>query len=281
MPVFQTSGPVTLDVKLPAGDLNITATSREDTAVEVRPANPSRSADVKCADKTRVEYVDGTIYVEAPEPQLSLGRPPKLEILVGLPEGSRIDFAAASADTRMTGRLGDVTVTTASGDVRIDRCTGLAVRTESGDVTCDVTEGSARVRTSSGRISLREMYGEAEVTTASGKIDLGTVGGDATVKSASGDVRIRTAGGSVQVKSASADVTVESVARGNLSITSSSGDVKVGVARGTSAWLDVSSVSGDVDSSLERTDQPADGEDKVELHVRTMSGDISITRARF
>ncbi|MER5320364.1 DUF4097 family beta strand repeat-containing protein [Streptosporangium roseum] len=279
MPVFQTPGPVTLQVKFPAGDLRITATPREDTLVEVRPADPSRSVDVECAEQTRVEQIDGTIFIEAPERHLTLGRGPRLEVVVGLPEGSRIDSTTASADVRMTGALDGVTVGTASGDVRIDRCTGLAAKTASGDVICDVTEGSAQVKTASGDVGLREVHGGAEISTASGRTELGVVGGAATVKSASGRVRIRAAGDSVQVKSTSADVTVDAVARGNVSVRSSSGDVMVGVVAGTNAWLDVSSISGGVGSSLDQADQPAAGAEQVEIHVRTTSGDISITRA--
>ncbi|WP_031158509.1 DUF4097 family beta strand repeat-containing protein [Streptosporangium roseum] len=279
MPVFQTSGPVALQVKFPAGDLNITAAPREDTLVEVRPADPSRSLDVECAERTRVEQIDGTIFIEAPERHLTLGRTPRLEVVVGLPEGSRVDSVTASAGVRMTGALDDVSVKTASGDVRIDRCSGLTAKTASGDVTCDVTEGDAYVKTASGDVGLREVRGGAEISTSSGRTELGVVGGSATVKSASGRVRIRAAGGSVQVKSASADVTVDTVARGNVSVKSSSGDVVIGVTAGTNAWLDVSSVSGDVGSSLDQADQPAAGAEQVEIHVRTTSGDISITRA--
>ncbi|GAA3512439.1 hypothetical protein FHR32_000934 [Streptosporangium album] len=279
MPAFPTSGPVTLHVKFPAGDLDITATQREDAVVEVRPANPSRSADVQLAADTRVEYVNGTIHVETPERPLSMGRSPRLEVLIGLPEGSRVDFKTASADARMAGPLGEVSVRTASGDTRISHCATLDVNTASGDVICDVTGGDVRLKSSSGDIRLREVYGKAEIVTASGDLDLGVVGGGATVKSASGNVRIGGAGESVQVKGASADVTVESITAGAVSVTTASGDVRIGVAAGTSAWLDVSSLSGRVASSLEQSDRPADDGAKAEIHVRTLSGDISIIRA--
>jgi DUF4097 and DUF4098 domain-containing protein YvlB len=280
MPVFQTPGPVALQVRFPAGSLQIVATPREDTVVEVRPANPSRSADVEGAEQTRVEHLDGTIVVTTPERRLSLGRGPNLEILIGLPEESRVDFTTASADVRVTGRLGEVTAKSASGDIRIDYCTGLSAKTASGDVICDVTEGDAWVKTASGDVSLRDVHGEATVTTASGRSDLGTVGGAATIRTASGRSRIRAAGDSVQAKSASADVTVESVVRGSVMINTASGDVEIGVASGTSAWLDISSTSGGVVSSLDQADQPSDSGEQVEIHSRTQSGDISIVRAR-
>jgi DUF4097 and DUF4098 domain-containing protein YvlB len=280
MPIFQTPGPVALQVRFPAGNLQIIATPREDTVVEVRPANPSRSVDVEGAEQTRVEHLDDTIVVKAPERRLSLGHGPNLEILIGLPEGSRVDFTTASADVRITGRLGEVTAKSASGDIRIDCCTGLSAKSASGDVTCDVTEGDAWVKTASGDVSLGDVHGEATVTTASGRSELGTVGGAITIRTASGRSRIRTPGDSVRVKGASSDVTVESVVRGRVVIDTASGDVEVGVVPGTSAWLDVSSASGGVGSSLDQADQPADSGEQVEIHARTLSGDISIIRAR-
>ncbi|SNS05357.1 Putative adhesin [Streptosporangium subroseum] len=280
MPVFQTPGPVALQVRFPAGDLRITATPREDTVVEVRPANPSRSADVQGAEQIRVEHLDGTIFVTAPEQHLSQSSGSNLEILIGLPEGSRVDFTTASADVRMTGRLGEVTAKSASGDTWIDCCTGLSANAASGDVTCDVTEGDAWVKTASGDVGLRDVHGEATVTTASGRSELGTVGGAVAIQTASGRSRIRAAGDSVQAKSASADVTVESVIRGSVAINTISGNVEIGVVPGTNAWLDVSSMSGGVGSSLDQADQPTDGGEQVEIHARTLSGDISIIRAR-
>ncbi|WP_433242874.1 DUF4097 family beta strand repeat-containing protein [Streptosporangium sp. CA-135522] len=279
MPAFPTSGPAALQVKFPAGVLDITATPREDVVVEVRPADPSRPSDVQCAEQTSVEYIDGTVFVKTPERLPAPGRTPALEIVVGLPEGSRIDITTAAADTRATGQLGEVSARTASGAVRVDRCTRLDAKTASGDVTCDVTEGGVHVKTASGDTSLREVYGEATVVTASGKVDLGATGGATTVKSASGNVRIRAAGESVRVKGASATVTIESVVRGGVSVNTASGDIQIGVATGTSAWLDVSSLSGRVDSSLDRAELPADGDEKVEIHVQTLSGDVSILRA--
>ncbi|WP_326824727.1 DUF4097 family beta strand repeat-containing protein [Streptosporangium sp. NBC_01756] len=233
MPVFPAEGPVTLHVQFPAGDLDIAATRREDAVVEVRPANPSRSADVRFAEKTHVEYVNGTIHIEAPERPLSLGRDPRLKILIGLPERSRVEFATSSANARMTGPLGDVSVRTSSGDTRVSHCAAFDVNTSSGDVTCDVIEGDARLKSSSGDIELGEVYGTATVGLASGTLDLGMVGGAAGVKTSSGNVRIGQADGSVEVKSTSARVTIETISAGDVSVTSSSGNVRIGRASGS------------------------------------------------
>jgi hypothetical protein len=60
-------------------------------------------------------------------------------------------------------------------------------------------------------------------------------------------------------------------------VTSSSGDIVVGVATGVGVYLDLSSVTGSVTSKLDE----AEGGDDVPLEVtcRTVSGDIRIIRA--
>jgi hypothetical protein len=59
-----------------------------------------------------------------------------------------------------------------------------------------------------------------------------------------------------------------------------SGDVAVAMRRGLRVKLDVSSVSGSVGSELDVSDSPsrADGPE-ASLRVRTVSGDVRITRA--
>jgi hypothetical protein len=62
-----------------------------------------------------------------------------------------------------------------------------------------------------------------------------------------------------------------------------SGDVRLGITRGTRTWIDAASVSGRLESELGLEDQePTPDEDAspvVPLHVKTVSGDVSVVRA--
>ena len=65
-----------------------------------------------------------------------------------------------------------------------------------------------------------------------------------------------------------------------------SGDVRVGVGRGTRVWIDATSVSGDLGSELGLDDREPDTDEPdpgggpvVPLRVKTVSGDVSIVRA--
>ena len=70
------------------------------------------------------------------------------------------------------------------------------------------------------------------------------------------------------------------------SVKTVSGDVRVGVGRGTRVWIDATSVSGDLGSELGLDDREPDTDEPdpgggpvVPLHVKTVSGDVSIVRA--
>ncbi|WP_020578535.1 DUF4097 family beta strand repeat-containing protein [Actinopolymorpha alba] len=283
MPTFATPEPISLRVKLASGDLTIDASARNETEVEVRPGNPNKSVDVEAAANTLVEHRDGTIVIEAPEDRDRtrwFGSTPSLHIRVALPKGSHLRGSTASADVRATGRLGDVEVNTASGDLRLEEAAALTAQTASGDVIGRQIVGDAKVQTASGDVSIREIHGQAMVSTASGDVQLGQVHSLLRLQTASGDATVDAAHDSVETTTASGDVRIGSVQRGQVAANGASGDIRIGVQKGTAAWLDVSSLSGDVRSALDEADQPGDTEETVEIRARTLSGDITISRAR-
>jgi hypothetical protein len=67
--------------------------------------------------------------------------------------------------------------------------------------------------------------------------------------------------------------------RGRISCQTASGDVRIGIADGVPAWLDVHSLTGSVRSALGESAPPAEGEDSVEVRANTVSGDIDLVRA--
>jgi DUF4097 and DUF4098 domain-containing protein YvlB len=100
------------------------------------------------------------------------------------------------------------------------------------------------------------------------------------VNAVSGDVSIREALASVSANSVSGDQDVEIGGGESVSLQSVSGDLSLSVRRGLSVWLDVVSVSGDTSCALEFGDgPPAGGGPVVELRLKSVSGDIEITRA--
>jgi hypothetical protein len=279
MHTFNTPQPVALTIRFAGGGLQVLAERRDTTTVEVSPANPSSSADVDHAAATTVEQRGGEIVIIAPDTKRWFGRTPKLDVKVAAPTDSGLTAFVESADVRLRGRLGGVDVNSASGDVRLEHAASLTVSSASGDVWGDSVGGDGRVKTASGDVRLTEVVGTGEVTTASGDIQIQRVNGDVNLRSASGDATVGAVGGSVTAKTASGDIRIDSVTVGSVEIDSASGDLWLGVAPGTAAWLEVQSLSGDVTSELQTSDAPADDAPSVAIRARTLSGDIAIRRA--
>jgi DUF4097 and DUF4098 domain-containing protein YvlB len=181
-------------------------------------------------------------------------------------------------------------------DVRIE----MRPRGEGHEVVVDADERGGRVRNAEYRVRVttphgadlesnlasadlraRGRYGGVEANVASGDVDLERVA-TARVNSASGDVRIEAASGPVKINTASGDVGVRSVAEGEVNVHSASGDIEVGIARGSRLFVDAQSLSGETSSELElESGSPLEGDEGplVELRAQTMSGDIAVRRA--
>ena len=279
MQTFTTPHSVALTIRFAGGSLQVLAERRDTATVEISPANPASTADVEHAAATTVEQRGNEIVIIAPDNKRWFGRTPKLDVKVTAPTDSGLTAFVESADVRLRGPLGSVDVNSASGNVRVEHAASLTVSTASGDVWGDSIGGDGRVKTASGDVRLTDVTGTGDVTTASGDIQIHSVNGDVNLRSASGDATVGTVGGSVTAKTASGDIRVDSVTTGSVEIDSASGDVWLGVAPGTAAWLEVQSLSGDVTSELQSSDAPTEDGPSVSIRARTLSGDVAIRRA--
>lgn len=278
MSTFETPEPITARVKLGAGDVAIDATASTQTEVSVRPSNPSSSRDVAHAEATTVEYAHGLLIVEAPETHG--GASPSINVRIRLPEHSSLELKSGSADLTTNGWLGNVEALTGSGDIRVGDLTSLTSKTGSGDVRAGRVESSAEISTGSGDITIQHIAGDGWLSTASGNCSVETADGVLEINTASGDIRVGRASQGVETKSASGDTTVHTATSGVVSFNCASGDVSIGVPNGTAALLDVTSLTGDVRSALEQTNQPAETDNRLEIRGRTLTGDITVTRSR-
>jgi hypothetical protein len=263
MSEFPTTGPVAAEIRLFDGRLNITAEDRSSATVTVEPMTNS-DASRDAASRTTVEMRGNKLIVHTPE--LSGGwlrwRGAPVSITIHLPTSSSIEAKIASADSTLRGDFGSVGVNVASGDVLVDR-----------------TSGDLTVNSASGDLRVERVGGDLKVNSASGDVTAGTVDGSVTVHTASGDVEIGVAGGNVRANTASGDVKVGQTRRGAVKVNSASGDVSVGVLSGVGVWLDVTSMAGRARSELDTTAAVPNGQADLSLHLRSMSGDIRVSRA--
>lgn len=259
--VFETPGPLTLDIRVPSGEIEIEAIEGTETVVELS-ASPELEEEARIELRPRRDGHELHIVVEKRSRFFGGGRD-EVRVQVAAPRGADVEVATASADTEGRGEFGKVDVNTASGDVSFDKATG------------DVSINSA-----SGDLKMEAIGGGLTVNTASGDVDLGRLGGEGKIRSASGDVQLEEAEASLKVQTASGDVQVESVREGNVVLQTASGDIEVGIKKGSKLWIDAKSMSGETTSDLEIGDAPPDGDGPmVEVRATAMSGDITVKRA--
>lgn len=281
MPTFDTPEPILATIDTVAGHVWINASDRIDTVVEVRPTDESEDADVKAAEQTVVEYANGELSVKTPKSKirnLIIGRPASIDVTVSLPSGSRVD-AKAWGEVRSEGRVGDSTFNSAAGSIRLGQTGRLTLRTSAGDVSVARSAGPTDVTTSAGKVWLGEIDGTAVVKTSNGDITLGEVTGDVQLKTANGDITVERALAAVDAKTAFGNVRVGEVVRGLAVLETAFGEVEIGVAEGTAAWLDVSSKRGSVRSDLDAAAAPGPSDETIEVRARTGYGDIVIRRS--
>jgi hypothetical protein len=264
---FDTPGPVLLRVNLDGGEVGVETSSDPRVDVELIPL---RDNDItrQVIEEARVEMssrgAGHEVIVDLKRKSgLTLGRGPKVGVQVRCPEGSDLILRTGSADLDTIGKLGAVEVKTASGDVTVEAVGRLTVDAASGDVRARVVEGASDLRTASGDVSLG---------LAGGVLSANLVSGDLHVEDASFGLAVTTVSGDVQVRAAGGD---------SIRVQSVSGDVELAIKPGQRLYVDASSVSGTMSSELGLDDTPpVDSAAPVgELRVRTISGDLNITRA--
>lgn len=248
---FHTPLPLTLEVSIPSGDIDVDTTGSDETSltvdgderllehVEVR--QDGNRVSVTLRDKNKVGF------------SFSLGSlvfgNNGLRVKANVPHGAGVKVKTASADTAITGTLRTLDVNGVSGDVRVR-----------GEIADDAT-----------------------VKTVSGDVELERVDGDLSVQTVSGDARVRGIAGSVDAKSVSGDIRLEALTSGDARFSSVSGDIEIGIAAGSLLDVDAGSTSGDLASEVPLASEPPSGEDPaaptVILRGRTVSGDIRVFRA--
>ncbi|MFJ2131286.1 DUF4097 family beta strand repeat-containing protein [Streptomyces sp. NPDC087845] len=179
MQKFDTPAPISAVLDIPAGRIQFIAANRADTTVEVLPANPSKSHDIKAAEQTTVAYADGVLRIHTSESTNQLFGPSgSLEVAVQLPAGSRIEARTAGSELRGVGRLGDVAFEGAYRQIKIDEAESVRLTAVDGDVEVGRLNGPAEISTERGDIRITEaVRGTVVLRTQSGDISVGAAAG--------------------------------------------------------------------------------------------------------
>jgi DUF4097 and DUF4098 domain-containing protein YvlB len=239
---FTTPDPVRLEIKVAAGNINVTTVDGDASTVALD-GSPNLLATL------RVQLLGDRLVIEQQRKSFSgiFGRfGESVDVRAQIPHGSRVEVVTASADTTLDGAFAGLEVQSASGGAALSG----------------------------------ELDGNASVKTVSGDVRLPHVSGDLTAHTVSGQIAAESVDGSVSAKSVSGDVRVGSLREGQVTVQSVSGDVELGVAPGTSVDVDAGSASGQLLSDVPLSDAPG-GEAGRTLVIRsnTVSGDFRVFRA--
>lgn len=281
MRTYNTPEPTSVFVEAGIGDVQITATDRRDTIVDVRPTNPASKADVAAAEQTTVDFVDGDVYVTAPKgwrhwvPRSGRG---SIDVRIDVPSRSNVQGSLGVGALRCIGRVGECQGKAGVGDIHVEECTRAAIAVGAGAIEVGSAHGDVEVKTT-GTVRLGTIDGTAVIKTSNGDTAIHEVAGDVRVTGANGSVVIEQAHGNVEAKSANGDVRLDYAERGSIVAVTARGKVQIGIREGVSAWLDLETGLGRVRNELNAAGEPPAGEETIDVRARTAFGDITIRRA--
>ena len=189
--VLSVPGPAALHLSTSSGRVTVTAEERSDVVIDAG----APSADRIERDATgRVRFASPNGGSASIELRCPLGS----DVVVGTIAG-HVTLRGAFGAVRVTTVSGNVAVQLAeeldvrsiSGSIDVERCSGRCrLQTKSGHAVCH-TAADAQVSTLSGRIRLDETTGKVQAQTVSGAVEVGTAAkGDVTVQTLSGSVRV-------------------------------------------------------------------------------------------
>lgn len=282
MPVFDTPKPISVTLDIPAGNVRIAAADRADTVVEIRPTELGDTAAEDAAEAALVRFTDGELTISVPQPRRrglrDLLRSGTVEVTIDLPIDSDVQGEVAG-EVDGVGRLGECRLLTGWGDVRLDATGPLRVTTIGGQVSVDSAIGPVEISTEHGDILVRAVHGPATIKNVNGEIDVGEVSGDLLLTGVNGEIDVHRALGNVEARTAHGGVRIGEVVTGSVSLTTADGELDVGIAQDTAAWLDLDSASGEVHNMLDASAGPGARDRTVEVRARTSGGDIHIRRS--
>lgn len=257
-----------LDLRIPAGSIEIELEERDTTAVELTAISGGDAAQA-AIDATKQELRDSggqlEVVVHAPERPGKLrmiGRQPELRLRITAPLGSSIRASTITADFHCSAGSQDVTCKTISGDISV------------GDAA-----GAVKIESTSGNLHAGSVGGRMQAGSMSGDIAAGAVGAGSRARTMSGSVSIAAAAGSVKASSMSGDIEVGGLVTGDADLSSMSGDIEAAVVPGVRVYLDLRTLSGDAHSHLDPAGDGADTGPQLTLKAETKSGDVTVSRA--
>jgi len=280
MPTYATPGPVNVRIDLPLGETRIIASDRDTTVVDI----------LGEADAIRCELAGNQLTVSTAADRggllgwglgvLGLGPGSGATVTVEVPAGSDLHATTRHGSLSTEGRLGTCRVHTEYGDVHLDEVGPVEIRSRHAEISVEHATADLEITTSSGDVRIGLVEGSAAITDNDSDITLTEARGPLQLRGSHGDMAIERLSADLLARNAYGSVRVTEVVEGTCDVATTYGEVEIGIAEGTAAWLDVRSDSGTVHNRLDRQPGPDAFDHTAEIRARTRDGDVLIHRGR-
>lgn len=277
MPTFDTPSPVRVTLSLAFGQVRIVASDSSETRVEAYPCNCDDQDDVWTAAQLSVDYADGRLFVNVPEPSGSGGA---IVVVIAVPTGSSVHGRGTAVDFLGAGELGECRLGTGLGHIRLQRTGDLQLTAALGDITVDHTFGTVDATTHRGDVHLGLIEDSATITAnGEGDVTVGEVHGVAHLHAEKGAIEVRRAHADVEARTIDGDIDVGEVQRGSVVTATTFGSIRVAVAGASSARLSLDTAAGTVYTALSLLEERGQADEVVRIEARTVMGDVVVERA--
>jgi DUF4097 and DUF4098 domain-containing protein YvlB len=284
MPTFQTRQPIAVTVEVFLGHVEVIASDRADTVVEVRPSDAAKKEDVRAAQETEVDFAAGHLTVKGPGGWKMYTLPrawhtPSIDVTIEVPTGSRLHGTGSMCRFLVTGELGQCELKNSMGDLQLEKAGPLELRTSGGNITVDEVVSRANITSGTGTVRIREINGSAVVKHSNGDSTIRDVVGDLQVNTANGNITVERPRGSVAAKAANGSIRILDASSGTMRLETAAGQLDVGIHPGVAAYLDLNAKYGTLENLMETAGQPAQDEESVYVYARSSYGNIVVRHA--
>jgi len=245
-------------------------------------------------DKIEIEIVSKpkTLKINTRYPTFSWIRNTRVNYQLWIPEATSVRLESVSGTIKIGDHLNRVYAKTVSGKIKLENIRGnVEVKTTSGDVVIGNVQGDLAWSSTSGDLDLANLVGDLDLHTTSGEVSAQEINGDIKASSVSGDLVIldsqgglsylHTVSGKIRAELKVIDKDVSS-----MSLSTVSGGITLYLPEDASFDLDISTVSGEIDSGFrvlidsvsERKLQGKVGTGGLVIELKTVSGDISLRK---
>ena len=184
-----------------------------------------------------------------------------------------------------------ISASSTSGEIRLESAAGKSVMlsTTSGDIALEQLAGDSSVSSTSGEIRIGNADENIEASTVSGDIRLDNLNAPFRFSTTSGEITVNNGTGYGKAGTVSGDIRISlSEPNGDLTISTTSGEVNLSLPEAASFTLDFNSTSGSCNTffddvlSFNKKGNEAKGQygenTGNKLDVSTVSGDLRITK---